>query len=162
MIAKGQVMIALQPWLGARLSGWLEPVMDEITRRLNLYSSRQAPEALCQEMDSMLFQAIRHFTRGTMLAQLPDGTWVRIQMEDIAMMADDLMGLVFQQFPVDSAHLIILREYSLRCASLSALKALYTRYAALHSQEELRAIESVARACHPPFRWQGWLNTQQT
>jgi len=158
MIAKGQVMITLAPWLGARLSGWMDGVMDQITLKLNLYSPRRAPRDLSRELEDMLYQSIRHMTRCTMLAELDDGTWIRMQREDFAMMADDLMGLVFGEFPVDGAHLILLRDHSLQCSSLSALKALYTRFAPLHTEAELAAIAHVVRACHSPSRWRGWLS----
>ena len=159
MIAQAQVMIALQPWLGVRLSRVLEPLMGEITGRLNVYSSRQAPDALAEELDSLLFRAVRQATRGTMLTQLADESWVRIRVEDFSVMADDLLLLVFSEFPVDSRHLLLLREYSMRHASLSALRALYTRYSALQTPEELRTIASVVRSCYPAFRWREWLNT---
>ena len=159
MIAQAQVMIALQPWLGVRLSRALEPLMGEITGRLNVYSSRQAPDALAEELDSLLFRAVRQATRGTMLTQLADESWVRIRVEDFSVMADDLLLLVFSEFPVDSRHLLLLREYSMRQASLSALRALYTRFAALQTPEELRTIASVVRSCYPAFRWREWLKT---
>ncbi|MBQ4074360.1 MAG: hypothetical protein IJD39_04070 [Clostridia bacterium] len=157
MIATAQVMAALQPWLGARLSHWMAPLMEEMALKMNAYSTRNDPKALRDELDSMLFQALRHFTRGTMLAEISDGSWVRIQIEDIAMMADELMLLIFDQFSVDSHHLLLLRDYSMGCASLSALRVLYTRFAPLQSEQELQAIAGVIRACHPAFRWRQWL-----
>lgn len=157
MIATSQVMAALQPWLGPRLAAWMAPLMEEMAVKMNGYSSRKKPDVLRDELDSLLFQALRHFTRGTMLAEISDGSWIRIQVEDIAMMADELMLLIFQQFPVDSHHLLLLREYSMGQASLAALKILYTHFAPLQSPDELEAIASVIRACHPAFRWREWL-----
>lgn len=157
MIAVAQVMIALRPWLGVRLSRALEPLMDEIACQLNAYSARQAPDALSARLDSLLFCAVRDATRGAMLAQLPDGSFVRIRVEDFSVMADDLMLLLFSRFPVDSAHLLLLREYSLRRDSLAALRTLYTRFSPLQTEKELETIAAVARACHPAFRLRGWL-----
>ncbi len=157
MIATAQVEIALQPWLGARLSGRLFLMMEEIACLLNGYSSRRPPDALAARLDSLLFWAVREETRGSMLAQLEDGSWVRVRVEDFSVMADDLLLLVFQGFPVDGEHLLLLREYSMRCSSLAALRTLYTRFAPLQSREELAAIAGVARACHPRFRLRGWL-----
>ena len=71
---------------------------------------------------------------------------------------DDLMLLVFEKFPADQHHLLLLREYSLRKPSLSALRVLYTRFASLQTRQELDAIASVARSCHPAFRLRGWLD----
>ena len=157
MISTAQVMSTLQPWVSVRLLGLMEPLSEEIALKMNAYSSRHLPEGLRDNLDSLLFQALRHYTRGTMLSELPDGTWIRIRMEDISMMTDELMLLVFQQFPADQYHLSLLRDYSMRCSSLSALRMLYTRFAELQSSEELAAIKSVARSCHPAFRWREWL-----
>ncbi len=63
-----------------------------------------------------------------MLAQLPDDTFVRVQVQDFAVIADELMLLAFLEFPQDGEHLQFLREYSLQHASLSALRVLYTRF----------------------------------
>lgn len=132
--------------------------MEEMTYRLNAYSSRQAPDDLNDDLDSLLFRSVREITRGSMLAQLDDDSFIRIQVEDFSTMADELMLLVFQKFPVDSRHLMLLREYSMRKSSLSALRVLYTRFASMQTHQELAAIASVARACHPPFRLRGWLD----
>lgn len=159
MIAVAQVEIALQPWLGVRLSRALFPFMEEIAGLLNGYSAHRAPpDALFHQLDSLLFRAVREQTGGSMLAMLQDGSWIRIQVEDFATMADDLLLLVFQLFPVDSFHLLLLRDYSMRQSSLAALRVLYTRFAALQTPGELETIASVARACHPAFRLRGWLD----
>ena len=158
MIATAQVMSTLQPWISARLLGQMAPLAEEIALKMNAYSSRHLPEGLRDEIDSMLFQALRYYTRGTMLSELPDGTWIRIQIDDIAMMTDEVMLLIFQQFPLDGYHLSLLQDYSMRCASLSALRVLYTRFSSLQSPQELNAIASVIRSCHPSFRWREWLD----
>ncbi|MBQ2976545.1 MAG: hypothetical protein IJE17_03560 [Clostridia bacterium] len=158
MIAEAQVMIALQPWLGPGLLGLLSPVIRDITGRLNAYSSRREPDELQDALDSLLFFAVRDATRGSMLIQLPDETLIRIRVEDFSVMADDLMLLIFEKFPVDQRHLLLLREYSMRKPSLAALRVLYTRFASLQTCQELTAIASVARSCHPAFRLRGWLD----
>ncbi|MBE5787375.1 MAG: hypothetical protein E7324_07525 [Clostridiales bacterium] len=158
MIATGQVMITLQPWLGVRLSRQMEGLMEDLARQMNLYSSRYDPDDLARQLDSRLFCAVRDLTKCTMLAEMEEGIWIRIQVEDFAMMADELMLLIFQQFPVDAAHFMLLQEYSMRCASLSALRVLYTRFSSLQSPQELNAIASVIRSCHPSFRWREWLD----
>lgn len=161
MIAVAQVTIALRPWLGVRLSRMLEPLMGEIAYLLNAYHPSQPPDEVSDRLDSLLFCAVREATRGTMLARLDDESWVRIRVEDFSVMADDLLLLVFMDFPVDSRHLLLLREYSLRRDSLAALRTLYTRFSPLQTAQELAAIASVARACHPAFRLRGWLDNGQ-
>lgn len=157
MIAQAQVSITLQPWLGARLSRILEELPRELCGILNAYSVRRPPEELSAQLDSTLFRAIHQATRGSMQIQLEDDTWVRVRMEDISAMADELLLLVFLEFPVDERHLTFLREYSMRQPSLSALRALYTRFSRMQTEEELMAIAAVARACYPAFRWRSWL-----
>ena len=157
MVAQGQVMIVLMPWLGAPLLEALWPLAGDIAALLSGFSICRPEEDLAGKLDSMLFCAVRQQTRGSMLVQVEDGTLVRVRLEDFAAMADELMLLAFEELPVDSRHLICLRDYSMRHASLSALRALYTRFAPLQSPQELAAIASVARSCYPAFRWRGWL-----
>lgn len=157
MIAQAQVMITLRPWLGMPLLDALTPLTEDLTIRLNGFSIRREEEDLSREMDSMLFNAVRQVTNASMLARLEDGTYVRIRLEDFAAMADELMLLAFNDFPVDAAHLAFLQDYSMRHPSLSALRALYERFAPLQSARELAAIASVARSCYPAFRWRCWL-----
>ena len=157
MISQAQVMRVLEPWFGDRLTQVLMPTMADLATRLNAASPRQDLERLARDMDSLLFRAVHQATRGTMMILLPDDTWVRSRLEDYAVMADELLGLVFDEFPVDQEHLSWLRNYSLSHASLSALRVLYTRFFPLETEGELDAIASVARSCYPPFRWRQWL-----
>ena len=157
MVAVAQVEIALHPWLGTPLSRALFPVMVKIAAKLNAYTGIAPPDELASWLDSTLFLAVRKATAGSMLAALPDGTAVRIRLEDFAVMADELLFLVFAAFPPDEHHYLLLREYSMHSSSLSALRALYTRFAAWQTDEELRAIAAVAKSCHPAFRLRGWL-----
>ena len=157
MISQAQVHQTLLPWLGVPLLNALEPLMGEIAGRLNGCSIQRNADSLADELDSLLFRAIRNATEGSMLAQLPDGTFVRVQLQDVAVIADELVLLAFQYFPRDGEHLQFLREYSLRHASLSALRVLYTRFGAQQSPKELAAIVSVVKSCYPSFRWREWL-----
>ena len=158
MIALARVEMILQPWLGARLSQALFPVMEEITALLGSCAALTPPDSLAARLDSMLFLAVRDATQGTFLIRLDDGGWVRVRVEDFAVMADELLLPLFEGYPADERHLQLLREYSMRQSSLSALRVLYTRYAPLQSPEELGAIADVARSCHPAFRLRGWLD----
>ena len=157
MVSQGQVMIVLKPWLGGPLLEALTPAVRQIAGRLNGFSIRGSLDGLAGELDSLLFRAVRDATEGSMLIALEDGTWVRSRLEDFAAMADELMLLPFLELPVDEKHLRSLRDYSMHHPSLSALRALYTRFASLQTGEELSAIASVAKSCYPAFRWREWL-----
>ena len=157
MVSQAQVMIALRPWLGGPLLNALTPLMGDVAARLTGLSIRGNGDDLAEELDSFLFQSVLDATGGKMLAQLDDGTYVRIRVEDFFAMADELMFLAFNEFPVDAPHFLYLREYALRHASLSALRALYTRFASMQTTEELEALANVAKSCYPEFRWREWL-----
>ena len=157
MVSQAQVMIVLKPWLGGPLLEALTPTVREIAGRLNGFSLGGSRDGLAEELDSLLFRAVRQATDGRMLIALEDGTWVRVRLEDFAAMADELMLLPFLELPTDEKHLQYLRDYSMRHPSLSALRALYTRFAPLQTPEELAAIASVAKSCYPAFRWREWL-----
>ena len=157
MVSQAQVMIVLKPWLGGPLLEKLSPTVREIAGRLNGFSFGGKQDDLAGEIDSLLFLAVREATGGNMLIALEDGTWVRSRLEDFAAMADELMLLPFLELPVDETHLQSLQDYSMRHPSLSALRALYTRFASLQTGEELSAIASVAKSCYPAFRWREWL-----
>ena len=158
MVSQAQVMIVLRPWLGGPLLEALAPTVREIAGRLNGFSIGGGRDGLAGELDSLLFRAVRQATGGNMLIALDDGTWVRSRLEDFAAMADELMLLPFLELPADGRHLQYLRDYSMRFPSLSALRALYTRFASLQSEEELSAIASVVKSCYPAFRWREWLS----
>ena len=157
MVSQAQVMIVLKPWLGGPLLEALTPTVREIAGRLNGFSFFGNQDDLAGELERVLFSAVRKATGGNMLIALEDGTWVRSRLEDFAAMADELMLLPFLELPVDEAHLQSLRDYSMHHPSLSALRALYTRFASLQTGEELSAIASVAKSCYPAFRWREWL-----
>ena len=157
MVSQAQVMIVLKPWLGGPLLEALTPAVREIAGRLNGFSIGGSRDGLAGELDSLLFCAVREATGGSMLIALEDGTFVRARLEDFSAMTDELMLLAFQDFPVDSRHLIFLQRYSMEHSSLSALRALYTRFAELQTPQELAAIASVAKKCYPAFRWREWL-----
>ena len=157
MIAQSQVIITLRPWLGPYLTETLSPLTADLAVRLNGFSVKRDIGQMTDELDRLLFNAVRVATQGSLLILLEDGTWVRVRLEDFSIMADELMLLVFMDFPVDETHFLALREYSMQRASLSALRALYTRFDSLQTGQELRAIAAVIRSCYPAFRWRDWL-----
>lgn len=159
MAALTEVTALLQPWLGAQLTAAVMPAAEEITRQLNAYTIRQDPDALYQSLDSQLFRAIHSATQGSMLVEAPDGGRVRMRLEDVSTLADEILYLALSELPLDQKHLQAVEQYALRRDSLAALKALYLHFAPLQTQAELKAIASLIRNCYPAFRWQMWLDT---
>ena len=158
MVAKAQVLSALVPWLGSALALRLDDAVETVTRRLNAWSPRMDLAELARGIDSLLFRAVREATQGKMLIQLEDGGWVRVRVEDFSIMADDALYPLFASLPRDAEHLLYLREYSMRCESLSCLKAQYLCYGEYQSPQELQAIAAFVKKCYPAYRWRGWLN----
>ena len=158
MIALTQVTQILEPWLGPGLTGETLPAAEEIRRLLNAYTIRRDIESLYREIDSRLFLAVHHGTRGSMLVTLADGGRVRMRLEDVAVLSDEVLFLALADLPQDPKHLQAVQQYALHRDSLAALKALYTHFAPLQTREELKAIASLARSCYPAFRWRMWLD----
>lgn len=158
MIALAQIAAVLHPWLGDDLLRKLDKTIGDIHVHLCGYSTRHDPQETVEWIDRKLFMAIKTATDGRFLLQLPDETWVRIRLDDIAAMADEVMFVLFDTFPADEGHKQFLQAFSMRQASLSALRVLYTKMAHLQTAEELGAIERVIRECYAPFRWYAWLN----
>lgn len=157
MIAFSQLAAVLQPWLGNELMGRMDEALKDIHVHLCGYSTRHDPQESLEWIDRKLFMAIREATGGRFLLRLADDTWVRIRLDDIAAMADEVMFLLFDTFPADAFHLRFLQDFSMKQSSLAALRVLYTKMNGLQSQEELTAIARVIRACYPAFRWRMWL-----
>ena len=51
----------------------------------------------------------------------------------------------------------LIKDFSLRQQSLSALKVLYTKYQSFQSEEELQAIARLVRSLYPRERYSWWL-----
>lgn len=157
MVAKATVIVALTPWLGQRLIRMLDESVERITHWLNAWSEKQELDELRRKINSLLFLSVRQATEGRLVIPLDDGSCVRVRLEDFEIMADDVMYTLFAQFPPDAAHLLTVREFSMRQESLAALRALYTRFGELQSRQELDTIASFIRKSYPAYRWRSWL-----
>ena len=158
VVTLARVAEALRPWLGADFIAAVPDICESAQRKLCSFSEeRDDLRALSQGLDSMLYLTVRDATQGRMVVRLADGTCVRVRVSDFPVMADDLMYLLFERFSLDARHLMLLRDYSVRYESLSAIRALYTRFADYETPQELQALAKIARSCHAPFRWRAWL-----
>ncbi len=148
----------LRPWLGSDFVAAHAPLMERLCLRLTRFLPQRDSLALtAQDLDSLLFMAVRDATGGRMLLRMDNDTYIRVRLADFAVMADELLCLLMEKLPVDEQSFLLIRDYSLHAGSLAALKALYLRYEAFQSPEEFKTIVRVIRTCHPPFRWRGWL-----
>ena len=148
----------LRPWLGADFVERQSKLCERVGMRLSHYHpQRDSLQLIVQELDSMLFMAVREDTGGRMTLKLDKGHYMRIRVEDFATLSDELLYLLLRVMPNNEQNFRLIRDHSMRHGSLSALRALYCDYQAFQSEEELRILKRVITTCHPPFRWRGWL-----
>ena len=158
MIELERVAQTLRPWLGDELVRRMPRVMTEAQRRLSTYTvGRDDRGQLSYSLEGLMYTAVRKETEATFLVTLEDGSRVRMETDDFAVIADELMWLLFEQFPIDARHLMLLRDYSVQVSSLSAIRALYERFREYETLDELKALRRVARGSYPAYRWQSWL-----
>ena len=156
MISYAGIQNCLRPYLGSRMLPYLDENCGTVITRLTAFGPKDDPGALSDWMSAYLYDAVRRVTRGAMQAGLDDGRIVSLRVEDFSQMADDILYCLFSGFPRDAQHLIILRDYSLRHRSLSALRALYCDFRTLISDEESTIILKVILG-YPPRRYAQWL-----
>lgn len=161
MIAPGLVADCLRPFLG---SAFLQQ-QAALCQRLGLMLYGFVPQrdslvTLSQQLDNALFMQVREATAGRLSLVMDDERLIRLRMNDFALMADELLYLLFQHLPVNTYHQMLIREYSMRSGSLSALRALHLLYARLQSPEENQTIHRVITSCHEPWRFRHWLDSE--
>ena len=147
----------LRPWLGA---AFLEAcdVCNRVCGLLNGCDiAQEDPEALYERLNSLLFGLIRQVTRGDMCVLLDDGRRMRVRVDDVDQMADELLYLSLRQLPHNAWQYGRLRQFAMTHDSLAALRALYQDFAAFQTEDELRLIARTVRGAHPAYRWRAWL-----
>lgn len=148
---------ALRPWLGA---AFLERC-DVSMRALALLRAFDAGsgdiEALRSRLDTLLFRTVYAMTEGDMRVLLDGGSLVRVRVDDVSQMADELLYLALRETPRTAWHAQRLRQYALTHESLAALRALYIDLRAFQTKDELRLLARTARMVYPEYRWRGWL-----
>ena len=161
MIELERIAQTLRPWLGDELVQRMPRVMTEAQRRLSTFTvGRDDLGQLAYSLEGLMYTAVRKETETTFLVPLADGSRVRMETEDFAVIADELMWLLFEQFPIDARHLMLLRDYSVQASSLSAIRALYERFREYETLDELKTLRRIARGSYPAYRWQSWLGNE--
>lgn len=157
MVHEDAVARVLQPWLGAAFIGACD-VCAKACAELNAFSPEDGdPEALSARLSTLLFQQVRTLTKGDMRVLLDDRRVIRIRVDDIDQMADELLYLALCRIPRNAWQYGRLRQFALSHESLAAMRALYQQFAAFQTADELQLIARTVRACHPAYRWQSWL-----
>ncbi len=148
---------AITPLLGSMLVQSC-PIAQDLTELLRNYAPyRQGLEAFRDEVEKELTRLLGRYTRGSMLVIADHYQPIRLGQEHLRRIADEVMGVLFENLTPFSANFIKLNDYSLRVQSLSALRVLVTRYASFYSQEDLRFMARIIRSLYPPHMYVSWL-----
>ena len=156
MISVSQICVALTPWLGSEFLRQ-SSLPQALFKRLVIWQERDGLQSLFTDVEGSISREVASKTSGSMRIRTNLGQTVRMTGEDIALAADDVLGVLLDSMPCDEGTLRFLQREALYLHSLSLLKTLYLRYAGLLSCEEKAAIRQTIISCHPRWRWQGWL-----
>lgn len=147
---------ALEPWLGQTLTAEL---LDQLAKLMRTFLPVEDQlEALARQVESVLFNFIYDASNGTMKLEIAPGRLVRILREDVTVMADDALYVLFSSLPMDENHRRLLNGYGTSRQSLSSLRALYCRFESCMSSEEHEFIGQMIRALYPPQRYVWWMD----
>jgi hypothetical protein len=162
MTRADQVENSLRPFLGSVFLRDHSSLMERVALMLfGFRPERDSLQALAQRLDNLLFMAVRDATSARMLLEMDNNQLVRLRMSDFALMADELLYLTFENLEVNPQNQAMLRDYSLRNQSFSALRALYCLYQDLQSPEETKLLYKIITNSHPPWRYRHWLDRMQ-
>ena len=154
MVAQERVTRLLQPWLGAAFLQRCD-LAQQVADTLNGCDIAQTPIALlAKDLDEMIFHTLRDMTFGDMRVLLDDGRTMRVRVDDVDAMADELLYLKLPRNPEQYQRL---RQFAMTHESLSALRTLYLRFAAFQTPDELDFIARTVRSAYSPYRWHEWL-----
>lgn len=160
MAALRRIAETLRPWLGGAFLARNAEMMEVIgLRLLGFRPERDSLQALAFQLDNLLFMQVREDTGGRMALMMDSGQVVRLRMNDFSLMADELMYLLFEAMPPGASNQAMIRSYSMKSESLSALRALYLLYRDMQEPEETATLRRIITGSHPPFRWKQWIET---
>jgi len=148
----------LRPWLGAAFLSSSSNVCASACALLNGFDTLHGDlGVLYSRLDSFFFHQVHDLTRGDMRILLDDGRVIRMRVDDVDQMADDVLYLPLRELPRTVEQYERLRGFAMTHESLSALRALYIDFTSFQTEDELRLIARTARECHPEYRWRAWL-----
>ena len=152
-----EVRDTLLPTLGRELAED-EVLCGTLAQMLQSYNpTTQTLEELAQSLTEPIFDRLYEHLGETMRLRREDGTVVRIYLKDLPGLADDVMGALFDSMPVYSASFQILKDYSVRAGSLSAMRVLYQKFGQFQTEEEQEIMVRVIRERYPRIRYESWL-----
>ncbi len=157
MVCADTAARVLRPWLGTAFLDACN-VCEQVCAALNSFPLTAGDfETLSERLNTLLFRQIRALTEGDMRVLLDDGRVIRVRVDDVDQMADELLYLALEQLPRSAEQYARLRIFAMTHESLSALRALYLRFTSFQTADELQLIARTVRGVHPPYRWRDWL-----
>lgn len=161
MIQVERVERLMRPWLGQALLDCTN-LCEDAALMLDEFDVMHGDYGqLADELKRLIFRTVHAITHGEMMVFRDKGTWSRIRMEDLEIMADSLLYLRFQTLVHSAWNCSRLREFALSHDSLSAIRALYVDFAEFQTAEEKALLAYTARTCHPSFRYHSWLKDDE-
>ncbi len=135
----------------------LAPTTRSVLGSVPRVRARMPLGELRAQVESCLLPPITRSTGCSMTLVTDDYRTVRLTLNDIARLTDDVMGVVFDCLPPISINYEKLNEYALHVQSLSAMRVLYQKYQAFFSEEEYAFLQKMIRAVYPPDDYEAWL-----
>ena len=156
-IREARVREALRPYLGTQTLDQtaLAKRATEVLRHFSPHA--QTLTELAQQLCDMLFCDLYACLGPRMTLTLDDGRQARVLVASIPDLADIILGVLFDSLPDSEVALALTRDYALRATSLSAMRALLTRFQAYQSPEEQAILRRIIRDNYPPECYQDWL-----
>ena len=149
---------ALRPRLGIRLAQKPE-VAEPLCAMLRDYAPyRESFSSLAARLEDKLFTLLYNQLGPGMSARMDNGAVRRIRTHELRDIADDLMGVLFDQMKVYSVTWDSLHAYAMETGSFAALRVMYTRYGAFMDAEERKLIARIIRDTRPRKDWEAWLD----
>ena len=157
-----QLAQALRPYLGTPLVEETSLCMH-LAQVINAYAPyRDSFEDLARRVEKCLFDELYAILGPQMILRLDDGRLIRVRMRELPELADEAMGAMFEGMQVYSVSYDNLKDYAMRCGSLSAMRVLYQKYADFHSEEEQALMVRIIRERYPAWRYLAWLPQEAT
>ena len=152
-----EVERVLRPWLGSLFVN-STPLCAILQEHLSAYAPyRQTLESLREEVETLLLRKLNALTNRSLTVILDNYRSRRLNMSTITDITDDLMGLIFDKLTPFSANFVKLNDYSMRVASLNALRVLYQKYASYFKEEDFAFMIHIIKTVYPPQRYSSWL-----
>lgn len=159
-VTERQVREALRPYLGSALVDQTDLCAGAASLMRTYAPYRDTFEGMTERVEQCLFTRLYDLLGADMTLRLDDGRVKRVRMRELPELADEAMGALFDAMQVYSVNYAALKDYSMRAASLSALRVLYQRYGAFQSPEEKALLSRIIRERFPASRYEGWLREE--